>query len=97
MEMNEQKLKMFAKDLRKEEPRGADETLAGHEIAARCLDKCRATLLGWQGDYKFGCGMDQMFFNDTGISADEFKDFVATGASDQEVEQWVQEHAAAAR
>jgi hypothetical protein len=38
-----------------------------------------------------------MFFNDTGISADEFKDFVATGASDQEVEQWVQEHAAAAR
>ena len=95
--MNEEKLKRLAKDLRKEEPRPAQEPFAGHEIAARCLDKCRATLLGWQGEYRFGCGMDQMFFTETGIEADEFKDFVATGASDQEVEQWIQEHETAAR
>ncbi|MDB6034527.1 MAG: uncharacterized protein JWM16_4865 [Verrucomicrobiales bacterium] len=91
--MNKEKLEALAKDLRKEEPRSAYETLAGHQMAARTLDKCRASLLGWQGDFKFGCPMDREFFEESGLDMDEFRDFVATGASDAEVEHWVQEHA----
>ena len=91
--MNEQKLKGLAKDLRNEEPRHMSARLAGFEGAARCLDKCRATLLGCNGEFRFGCPMDQMFFQEAGIEKEEFKDFVATGASDEEVEQWLNEHA----
>jgi hypothetical protein len=97
MQMNTEKVKQLAKDLRKEEPRPAHERLAGFEIAARCLDKCRASLVGWQGDYKFGCPMDQMFFQESGVDPDEFRDYVATGASDQEIESWIQNHANAAK
>src|SRR5688572_8585161 len=91
--MNEQKLKELAMDLRKEEPRHASQRLAGFEGAARCLDKCRATLLGWNGDFQYGCPMDQMFFEEAGIDKDEFKMCVDTGASDKEVELWLKEHA----
>jgi hypothetical protein len=91
--MNKAKLEAIAKDLRKEEPRSAYETMGGHQMAARTLDKCRASLLGWQGDFTFGCPMDREFFQESGLDMDEFRDFVATGASDAEVEHWVQEHA----
>lgn len=91
--MNERKVISLAKDLRKEEPRHASEELAGFEGAARCLDKCRASLAGWQGEYQYGCPMDQMFFEEAGIDKKEFKHFVATGATDAEVEQWLKEHA----
>lgn len=84
------RVQQFAKDLRREEPRAASEKLAGYEMAARCLDKCRATLVGMQGDFMYGCPMDQMFFTETQLSVGEFKEFVATGASDQEVEAWLQ-------
>ena len=95
--MNVEKVKQLAKDLRQEEPRPAYERLAGFEIAARCLDKCRASLVGWQGDYKFGCPMDQMFFQESGVDQNEFRDYVASGASDREVEEWIKEHANAAK
>ncbi len=92
--MDAEKLKKLARDLRKEEPRYGGMTLGGFEGAARALDKCRATLLGWQGDYLYGCPLDQMFFQEAGINKEEFRDFVATGASDGEVEQWLKDHAA---
>lgn len=91
--MNKEKLEGLATDLRKEEPRHASERLAGYEGAARCLDKCRASLLGWEGEYRFGCPMDQMFFEEAAITKKEFQDFVATGVSDKQVEQWLNEHA----
>jgi len=91
--MNEAKLKTLAKDLRKEEPRHVSKRLAGFDGAARCLDKCRATLLGWNGEFQYGCPMDQMFFQEAGIGKEDFKNFVATGASDSEVEHWLKEHA----
>jgi len=65
--------------------------LAGFDGAARALDKCRASLLGWQGDFTFGCPLDEMFFQEAGISKDEFQNFVSTGASDAAVEQWLLE------
>jgi hypothetical protein len=94
---NAKRLKDLARDLRKEEPRHVSETLAGFEGAARCLDKCRALLLGWQGEYHYGCGMDQMFLTEAGISKEEFQEMVASGASDEEVEQWLSERAGVRR
>ncbi len=90
---NLEKVKKHARDLRNDEPRSPEERLAGYPLAARCLDKCRATILGWQGDYMFNCPMDQQFLSNAQLDAGEFKSFVATGASDQEVEQWIEQHA----
>lgn len=86
---NLEKVKTLAKDLRTTEPRPAHLELAGLPMAARTLDKCRATLAGCQGEFKFGCPMDQEFFADAGIDEGEFRALVATGASDQEVERWL--------
>ena len=35
--------------------------------------------------------MDQMFFQEAGIQDEEFKNLVATGASDEEVEEWLKD------
>lgn len=97
MQKNLEAVKRLAKDLRKGEPREPAEPLAGYQLAARCLDKCRATLVGWHGEYTYGCPMDQKFLGAAGIGAEEFKQFVATGADDSEVAGWIEEHAAAAK
>jgi hypothetical protein len=86
-------LKSLAKDLTQEPPRSPRETLGGYVIAARILDKCRAFLNGTNGEYDFDCFMDNIFFGFAGISAEAFKAFVATGASDEEVGEWIQAHA----
>jgi hypothetical protein len=92
MEKKLDKVKQLAKDLRHEEPRAPEEELAGFAGAARCLDKCRAVLVGWQGEYSYGCPMDQRFLSAAGIGANELKAFVASGASDDEVAEWIEEH-----
>jgi hypothetical protein len=86
-------VKRQARDLRTEEPRPPSAELGGFELAARCLDKCRAALVGWQGEYQYGCPMDRQFLATAGITKDEFRDFVATGASDDQVDQWIRTHA----
>jgi Domain of unknown function (DUF5069) len=53
-------------------------------MAARTLDKCRADLADRAGSYHYNCPLDRALFNFTGIDAEEFKDFVATGAGDEE-------------
>jgi hypothetical protein len=87
------KLKTLAKDLSKDFPRSPRETLGGYVLAARMLDKCRATLNGTAGEYHFNCPLDNIFLGFAGIDAEAFKNFVATGASDEEVGQWIQQHA----
>src|SRR5687767_10097199 len=97
MQKNLEAVKRLARDLRKEEPRSPEKELGGFRLAARCIDKCRATLVGWQGDYMYGCPMDQEFLREAGIGAEELKYFVATGASDKEVGAWIEEHAHATK
>jgi len=92
MNQDLEKVRQYARDLRVKEPRSADEELAGFAMGARCLDKCRASLLGWQGEYRYGCPLDQEFLESAGLDEGEFKAFVATGASDQEVADWVSQH-----
>ncbi len=86
-------LKRHTRDLRHSEPRPAEQELGGLQGGARVLDKCRATLLGVQGDYQFGCPFDRSFARNAGIHLDEFKEMVATGASDEQVADWLRLHA----
>lgn len=92
--MNKEKLQSLARDLRKMPPRSPREPLGGFVIAARMLDKARADLLGINGEYNFyPCGLGAFFWKFTGLDAMKFKELVATGATDAEVDQWVRESA----
>ncbi len=84
---------MNALDLTTSVPRSPRETFAGYVIAARVLDKCRAVIAETAGEYHFDCPLDNIFFEFTGICADKFKAFVATGADDAAVEQWIKDSA----
>jgi len=91
--INTEAVAAFANDLTKDYPRSPRETLSGYVIAARTLDKCRATLAGTAGDYHFDCPLDNFFFGFVEISAEDFKNFVATGADDEQVAKWIEEKA----
>ena len=90
--MANERLMALAPDLTRVAPRSPRAPLGLYSaIAARALDKCRAELAGRAGSYHYNCPLDRVFFDFTGIDAAEFKQFVATGASDQEVATWVAE------
>lgn len=84
---------MEAKDLTTDFPRSPRETVGGYVIAGRTLDKCRAQINNSIGDYHYDCPLDNMFFDFAEITAEDFKTYVATGASDDEVGQWIQDNA----
>src|SRR5450432_139400 len=91
--MDTAKLQSLAQDLRKQPPPSPHEKLGGYVIARRSLVKCRAFLLGMNGEYNFHpCGLSAFLWQFTGIAPTPFKEFIATGASDDEVEQWLGEH-----
>ena len=92
--MNSNTMTLKAKDLTKEYPRSPRDTLADYVIAARMLDKCRAAIAGTLGEYHFNCPLDRIFLDFTGINAELFRSFVATGANDDQVAAWIKEHAA---
>src|SRR5271165_2631561 len=81
--MVNERIQALAPDLTRVAPRSARAPLGPYRaIAARALDKCRAELAGRAGSYHYNCPLDCAFFDFTGIDAAEFKQFVATGASD---------------
>ena len=94
MKENLEKVKLLTRDLRdgKAFPRSPRETLAGYVLAARALDKCRAVVVGWQGEYHSNCPLDQIWLKFAEIDYDAFRAFVATGATDDEVATWVGKH-----
>jgi hypothetical protein len=85
-------LEILAKDLTTGFPRSPREVLGGYVLVARILDKCRAKLNGTNGEYTFGPGIDEYFWRFTGIESDAFEKFVATGADDDAVAQWIRQH-----
>lgn len=82
----------LAPDLTKDFPRSPRETLGGFVVLGRTLDKCRADLAGTKGEYHYDCPLDNFFLGFVGITGDAFKDFVATGATDEQVAEWVQQN-----
>ena len=95
MDENLEKVKALALDLRngKEFPRSPREMLAGYVLAARAVDKCRADLVGRQGEYHSNCPLDQQWLKFTGIDYSAFRSFIATGATDEEVAEWIEDQA----
>lgn len=91
MEIDTATLETVTRDLGQSPPRSPREMLPGcdYVVAARTLDKCRAVLLEKNGEYHFDCPLDNLFFEFTGITAGAFKEYVATGASDEEVAAWI--------
>ena len=83
-------LPITAPDLKARPPRSPRDTLAGFVVAARVVDKCRALLAGTIGEYHFNCFLDRQFFEFAGIDAEKFRAFVATGAADEAVADWIQ-------
>lgn len=79
-------------DLTKDYPRSPRAVLGGYVVAGRTLDKCRAVIAGTEGEYHFDCPLDQQFLEFAGISAEDFKAFVATGADDDAVAAWIGEN-----
>jgi hypothetical protein len=91
-EMVNERILALAPDLTRVAPRSARAPLGPYRvIAARALDKCRAELAGRAGSYHYNCSLDRAFFDFTGIDAAEFKQFVGTGANDEEVVGWITE------
>ena len=91
--LDEHKLRRLARNLRETPPRSPRQKLGGLVIAARMVDKARADLLGINGEYNFyPCGLGAYFWTFTGLDAAKFKEFVATSASDEQIDQWVREN-----
>ena len=92
--MSESDLSKLAPDLNTEVPRSPRVVLGGFVVAARTLDKCRALLAGTAGEYHYDCPLDNLFLNFAGITSDEFKEKVATGADDAGMAAWIEEKTA---
>ena len=88
-----ERVRTLAKDLTTDYPRSPRTKLAGYILAARALDKCRAELAGTHGEYHYACPLDSLFLNFAGIAPEDFKQAVAEGRSDEEMERWIREHA----
>ena len=86
---NQDQLQLLAPDLTKDYPRSPRETLGDFVIAGRTLDKCRALLVGRNGEYHFDCPLDNIFFDFGGLGVDAFKEQAATGATDDEMAEWI--------
>ncbi len=80
-------------DLTQSFPRSPGKALGPYLILARILDKCRASIAGTNGEYNFDCPLDQRFFDFFQINANDFKTQVASGKTDDEMLQWVNEKA----
>jgi len=90
--MNKEKVSKLARDLTKQAPRSPFTKLGGYSILPRAIDKCRAHLLVKNGEYNFDCPMDNSLFSFKNIKGKDFQEYAATGASDEELLQWFNDH-----
>jgi hypothetical protein len=81
-----------SKNLTKEAPRSPGDRLAGYALMARMIDKGRASIEGNAGEYHYACPLDQMLFEFKGVKADEVKNLLGSGATDDEVVTWFNSH-----
>src|SRR6266511_2635950 len=95
MNKNLEKVKLLARDLRdgNQFPRSPRQTLAGYVLATRAVDKCRAVLVGWEGEFHSNCPLDQRWLEFAEIDYDSFRSIVAAGVTDDEVAVWIGKNA----
>ena len=80
-------------DLTKQPPRSPRVRLGGYVMLPRMLDKGRAMLSGRNGEYSYGCPLDQRFLEYTGVDVDALKQELAAGKGDGEILDWINSHA----
>jgi hypothetical protein len=77
------------RDLSKQAPHSPRERIAGFAIACRAVDKCRASLAGSLGEYRYDCPLDNQLFSFKGITGDQFKAAVRVATNYDEVGAWL--------
>ena len=80
---------LSAPDLTQFPPRSPRVRLGGYVMLPRSIDKARAKAAGKIGEYLFPNPMDNWLLEFTGIKADDFFAFVASGKTDSEILAWV--------
>lgn len=78
-------------DLTKQPPRSPRERVCGFDIFGRTIDKCHALLFGTIGEYHFDCPLDKRLFEFLGVSAEDFKRQIESGARDEQMAIWAQQ------
>lgn len=78
-----------APDLTARPPRSTRTRLGGYALLPRMLDKCRAEIVGKNGEYHYDCPLDQHILNFLGIDAAALKTEAATGKGDGEMLAWI--------
>ncbi|MDB6154550.1 MAG: hypothetical protein JWL90_3003 [Chthoniobacteraceae bacterium] len=81
---------ILPRNLTRQSPHSPRERLGGFVIAARAVDKCRASLDGTVGDYQFDGPLDKMLFEFKAISAEQFKSAAQSLSTYEEVGRWLQ-------
>jgi len=76
-------------DLSEQPPHSPRERIGGFAIACRAVDKCRASLAGTLGEYRYDCPLDKELFSFKGITADQFKAAVQAAKNYDEVGAWL--------
>ncbi|EEF59688.1 DUF5069 domain-containing protein [Pedosphaera parvula] len=79
-----------APDLTQRPPRSMRVRLGGYAILPRMLDKCRATIVGKNGEFHYNCPLDQHVINFLGFDPEALKTEVAKGLGDGEILEWLQ-------
>lgn len=85
--------KLNAPDLTQRAPRSPRVRLGGYALLPRMLDKCRASLIGKNGEYHYNCPLDQHVLNFIGLDPEALKQEVATGKGDGEILDWINANA----
>jgi hypothetical protein len=80
------------RDLTKQSPRSPRHRLGDYALLARMIDKARADLAGKAGEYHFACPLDQMLCAFKGVTTDEVKKLIASGATDEQALAWFKDH-----
>ena len=78
-----------ARDLSKVAPRSPRLRVGGYAILARMADKGRATLNGTAGGYHFNCPVDNMLFGFKGVTGEQVRPLLASGATDEQIAAWL--------
>jgi hypothetical protein len=81
---------IMPRDLTKEAPHSPRHRIAGFVIASRAVDKCRASVAGKLGEYRYDCPLDKMLFNFKGITGEQFKTAVQAATEYEQVGAWLQ-------
>jgi hypothetical protein len=84
----------LAKDLSREPARSPRIRTGGYAILARMADKGRAELNGTAGDYHFDCPVDNILFEFKGVTGEQVRPVLKSGATDEEIAAWLDTHGA---